>query len=256
SYPAAGNMTSDQMTEAVAEKAITPLTTHGGGKVFVGPRDDPFYVDLGNIFDLLQIRGGAPGGTGKGGGVDYLAGYNVHTIALQIPIESLTADGSKNPAHGKGSVIGAWTNANRPKVVTLAPGKGAFGKGWIQIARLGIPLVNEVLVPIGVKDFFNSTQPKDDAKNAAGFLKDPELAKLLHLLYKLTVPGAGRTDIISLISFNLGLAPLDVAGLQPADILRLDVSVPPSSINPPQRLGLLGGDPAGFPNGRRLGDDV
>jgi hypothetical protein len=242
--------------EAVARQAVTPLTVKGGGKVFLGPRDDPFFVDLGSVFDLLQIRGGAPGGAGKGGGVDFLAGYNVHSIALQIPIAALTADGTAKPAHGKASILGVWTGAWRAKVTTLQPGQRPKVKGYQQVSRLAIPLVNEVLVPVGVKDFFNSTEPPDDAKNAAGFLQDPELARLFKQLYNLKVPGPGRTDIIALISFNLGVAPLDVPGLQPADLMRIDVSVPPSSIKPKSRLGLLAGDAAGFPNGRRLADDV
>jgi hypothetical protein len=256
SYPAVGGFSSEEVYEKAAMKAVTPLKTRGGGKIFIGPRDDPFYVDLGFIFDLLQIRGGAPGGNGKAGGVDYLAGYNVHTIALQIPIDALTADGAKSPKHGKASVIGAWTNANRARVTTLRPGQRPKTEGWVQVSRLGIPLVNEVLVPVGIKDFYGSTQPRDDVKNAAGLLQDPELAKLFKLLYKLPVPGAGRKDIVNLVSFNLGIAPLDVAGLQPADILRLDLSVPASTLNPKSRLGLLAGDPAGFPNGRRLADDI
>lgn len=255
SYPATGGKTSEQVYDEVAAKAVTPLTTKGGGKIFLGPRDDPFFVDLGSVFDLLQIRGGAPGGNGKGGGVDYLAGYNVHTIAIQVPITALTKDGT-NPAHGKGSVIGAWTGGWRRKTTTIGADNQRKGSGYQQVSRLGIPLVNELLVPVGVKDFFNASSPKDDANNAAGFLQDPELAKLFKLLYKLPVPGKGRSDLINLISFNLGVAPLDVAGLQPADILRLDVSVPAGSITPKSRLGLLAGDAAGFPNGRRLADDV
>ena len=256
SYPAAGGKSSDEVYDAVATQAVTPLTVKGGGKIFLGPRDDPFFVDLGFIFDLLQIRGGAPGGAGKGGGVDYVAGYNVHTIAIQVPITALTKDGKAPAAHGKDSVIGAWTGGWRRKTTTIGPDNKRTGSGYQQVSRLGIPLVNEVLVPVGVKDFFNASSPKDDAKNAAGFLQDPELAKLLKLLYKLPTPGKGRTDLINLISFNLGVAPLDVKGLQPADILRLDLTVPASSIAPKSRLGLLAGDAAGFPNGRRLADDV
>ncbi len=255
SYPAAGGKTSEQVYDDVAARAVTPLTTRGGGKIFLGPRDDPFFADLGFVFDLLQIRGGAPGGAGKGGGIDYLAGYNVHTIAIQVPISALTRDGSI-PPHGKASILGAWTGGWRHKTTTIGPDNKRTGTGYQQVSRLGIPLVNEVLLPVGVKDFFNASSPKDDARNAAGFLQDPELARLFKLLYKLPVPGKGRTDIINLISFNLGVAPLDVPGLQPADILRLDVSVPAGSLNPRSRLGLLAGDPDGFPNGRRLADDV
>lgn len=256
SYPAAAGKTSEQVYDEVAAQAVTRLTVKGGGKIFIGPRDDPFFADLGSMFDLVTIRGGAPGGGGKGGGVDYLAGYNVHTIAIQIPISALTADGSTSPAHGKKSVIGAWTGGWRRKVTTIGADGRRTGQGYQQVSRLGIPLVNELFVPVGTKDFFNGSSPRDDVKNVAGLLQDPELARLFKATYKLPVPSKGRTDIMKLIAFNIGVAPLDVAGLQPADILRLDVSVPASPLVPRTRIGLLAGDPGGFPNGRRLADDV
>jgi hypothetical protein len=258
SFPASGALTSAQVYEAVAEQAITNLTVAGGGKVFVGPRDDPFYVDLGNTFDLLGIRPGPPGGTGQGGGVDYLAGYNVHTIALQIPIAALTCDGSANPAHGKSSILGVWTTASRRRVSVLHhDGEDPTEEGrFVQVSRLAIPLVNEVIVPVGSKDFFNRTRPIEDVSTLGPLLENPELARLINAIYGVPVPAAGRTDLIALVSFNLGFAPFNVPGLRPADVLRLDVSTSPSSINPPSRLGALSGDLSGFPNGRRLADDV
>src|SRR6185295_8790239 len=95
-YPAMGGKSSDDVYEEVAQKAVTKLTTRGGGRIFLGPRDDPSFADPGYLFDLLQIRGGAPGGTGAGGGIDYFAGYNVHSIALQIPIAALTTGGKSS----------------------------------------------------------------------------------------------------------------------------------------------------------------
>jgi Domain of unknown function (DUF4331) len=258
SFPPSGGATSAQVYEAVAEQAITNLTVRGGGKVFVGPRDDPFYVDLGATFDLLGIRPGPPGGTGAGGGVDYVAGYNVHSIVLQIPIAALTRDGSANPPHGNRSIIGVWTTASRRHVTVLRPhddepkDEGKF----VQVSRLAIPLVNEVIVPVGRKDAYNRSRPVDDVASLGALLQNPELAQLIHALYGVTVPAAGRTDLIALVSFNLGFAPFNVPGLRPADLIRLDVSTAPGSVNPASRLGALAGDVAGFPNGRRLADDA
>src|SRR5205085_9394066 len=132
SYPPSGDKNTREIYEEVAHQAVSKLATTGGGKIFLGPRDDPFFFDRGAFFDLLQIRGGAPGGTGKGGGIDFHAGYNVHTIALQVPISALTSDGSDAPAHGKISVVGVWTTASR---------------GNTQLSRRGLPLIKELFIP-------------------------------------------------------------------------------------------------------------
>jgi hypothetical protein len=248
SFPASGGKSSDAVYEEAAQKAITPLTVKGGGKLFLGPRDDPFFADLGAIFDLLQVR--------FGGGIDYLAGYNVHAIVLQVPIATVTADAIATPPHGKRSVIGVWVAGTRRKQITIGPDNKRAGVGYQQVSRLGLPLVNALLVPLATKDAYNATSPRDDVKTLGPYLADPELAKLLKATHRIAVPGPKRSDLLAVLGFNLGKAPLDVQGLLAADVLRLDVSVPASSLSPKSRLGWLGGDPAGFPNGRRLGDDV
>src|SRR5262249_19088332 len=149
------------------------------GRVFVGQRDDPFFADLGAIFDLARVRCAAtpndPAGCGGNAnakkGVDYLAGYNVHTIAIQVPFLQLTADGSQSPT-GKNAILGVWTTASRQRVsVRRAPSLASALGGvraqdnagqWVQVSRLGLPLVNEVLVPVGFKDFFNTSPPAGD----------------------------------------------------------------------------------------------
>src|SRR6476619_402974 len=146
---------------SVANQAIRSLP--GGGKVFAGQRDDPFFVDLGQTFDAINFRPNV--GTGnQGGGKDDLAGYNVHSIVLQIPESDVTRDGkSVAAADAKNAVVGVWASTERPALTIEGTGKGR-GK-YVQISRLGNPLVNEVVIPLGKKDQFNRTKPKDDAKN-------------------------------------------------------------------------------------------
>ena len=244
--------------ENIGQKAVTDLA--GGGKVFAGSREDPFFVDLGSIFDLGALRplNGAhlipnPENNGSGNvGIDGLADKNVHTIALQVPITSVTADGgTPTVVDSRDSVIGVYASAERQKRRVLNGDGGAArnsGK-WVQVSRLGLPLVNEVLIPLGDKDRWNSTRPKNDGE--AGFFEnilDPELAKLLPVLYPTVfssknIPegGAGnRPDLIALVTGQLaGLSAANA--LPPADLLRINLASAPG---------------AAFPNGRQLADDV
>ncbi len=241
-----------------AYEALTQSLIHqrNGTRVFVGPRDEGFYVDINAIFDLLNID--RTDGLGDGSAVDGTAGFNVSTLALEIPITELTADGSApvlgENLGGPNAVLGTWTSAHRRKHRVLRSNKNPreFGP-FVQVSRLGLPLVNEVVVPIGFKDQFNRTEPRDDLGNIAGFVVDPELSRLLAAVHGLTVPAAPRLDMVAVISFLPGaLTTRD--DLQPADLLRLNVAIPPAQT--PNRLGVIGGDVAGFPNGRRPGDDV
>jgi Domain of unknown function (DUF4331) len=221
--------------------------------VFAGQRDDPFFVDLGATFDLLTIRPGAPGN--KGGGNDDLAGMAVQTIALQVPIKSVT--------NGKDPVIGAWTSAYRRSTTVLDGKGGKSGSGdWVQVSRLDLPLVNEVVVPLAYKDYWNASQPSGDATFLGGVTK-PEVPKLLTLLYGLTVPAEPRNDLVTI--FLTGIPALNQPmGVKASAQLRLNTSIPPAQYDPEgghphffgNRCGLLAGDNAGFPNGRRLSDDV
>jgi hypothetical protein len=217
-------------------------------KVFAGPRDDPFFVDLGGTFDLLQFRvlqGLKP--------KDDLAGLNVHTLAIQVPIKML-----KGP---NDSVIGVYSAAYRERERVLRhigePGKPfpepADDEGrWVEISRLDLPLINEVVIPLKDKDRWNNSEPEDDAQ----FLKyvlDPELGRLIEAIFGLDVPNPPRRDLVTILLTGIPdlNKPEDV---KPASLLRLNMAIPPS--DNPNRLGVLGGDNAGFPNGRRPADDV
>ena len=239
----------------------------GGGKVFAGQRDDPFFVDLGSAFDLLGLRplnqahviplANEPGRDG-------LAGKNVHTIALQLPIAQLAKSGG-NPStvNDKDSVIGVYASSSRQRVKVLSPAGGVprTAGRWVQVSRLGLPLVNEVLIPLGLKDKWNASDPADDAQ-FFGPILDPEPAKLIPVLYPgVTTPQGGfdengaprRTDIVAILrGAGTGLSGDQL--LPPADLLRLNLAVTPTA--EPNRLGILAGDGGGFPNGRRLGDDT
>lgn len=237
--------------DALADAAIADVGD--GIKVFAGQRDDPFWVDLGGIGDLLTIRQ-IPGNAG--GGVDDLAGLNVQTLAIQVPIDQLTKDGAVPAGQdADDAVIGVWTTALRESTRVLWPGTYEDSGPLVQVSRLGMPLVNEVVAPLGAKDLFNGSHPGDDAQ-FLGAVTDPEIAKILNLLYGsalVPVPESGRDDLVTV--FLTGVPGLNQpANVTPSEMLRLNVAVAPSAEENP--LGVIGGDNAGFPNGRRLGDDV
>ncbi len=240
---------------SLAAQAVQNLSD--GTQAFVGPVDDPFFADLGGIFDLLTIRK-LPGD--MGGGHDYLAGYNVHTLALQVPIEQLTINKNRPTTVADGnSVIGVWTTASRRATRVLSAGSTSHSGDWVQVSRLGAPLVNEAVIPRAGKDVFNGSQPKDDAQ-FANYVTDPELGKLFKALYNINVPPQGafgsstqRDDLIAI--FVTGIKGVtQPANPKPAEELRLNVAVPPTAN--PNIMGVLGGDNQGYPNGRRLADDV
>ena len=228
----------------------------GGGKTFVGPVDDPFFVDLGAVFDGINIdKPGRPNiGLGnQGGGKDDVAGYNTHAFVLQVPESEVTRDGKAVSAADAGNaVVGVWATTERRRI-TVRRHHGAKAK-WVQVSRLGNPLINEVVIPIGQKDRFNRTEPADDAKHFGSYVVEPEVAKLLNALFGLDVKTTGRTDIVQ--ALLTGVPGLTQIGAKPAaaDTLKLNLGVPPAAS--PNRFGVLAGDVAGFPNGRRLADDV
>jgi Domain of unknown function (DUF4331) len=247
---------------AVAAQANRSLP--GGGKVFAGQVDDPFFVDLGTTFDAINIRKGTGA---QGGGRDDLAGYNVHSIVLQVPEAQVTRD-AKPVAGPKAAnaVVGVWASTERPreqvtqaarssKVWSKSKAKRSQSEGDVQVSRLGNPLVNEVVIPLGKKDFFNATQPADDAKNFGKYVVSPELAKVINILFPgLNVPENDRTDIVQALLTGIpGLTQIDPKA-PPTDTLKVNLGVAPNAT--PNRFGVLAGDTAGFPNGRRLGDDV
>ncbi len=234
--------------DAVANQAITDLPS--GGKVFAGQRDDPFFVDLGATFDAINLD--MPGRGGKV--VDDLAGYGVHSIVLQVPEENVTKDGEQvNSDKDKNAVVGVWASTERQRVQVAGSKSDDDNRGddWVQTSRLANPLVNEVVIPLGLKDKFNSTQPADDAQYAK-FVLNPELAKLMNALFNLGVKETDRTDIV--LALLQGVPGLNQQTGKPVDTIKLNLGTNPA--NSPNRLGVLAGDTAGFPNGRRLTDDV
>ena len=251
---------------SLANAAIGTLPN--GGKVFAGPRDDPFFVDLGSVFDLLTLRpiqqlSLIPPMRSSAPGVNTLAGYNVHSIVIQVPISSLTANG-QTPAGATdpNAIIGVWTTASRSRVQIRGTGLANLNQnvaGFTQVSRLGMPLVNEVVMPLAFKDIFNSAEPSGDKPlfdSNADFrnrVLDPEVPKLYKLIYNVDSPPAPRNDLVQV--FLTGLPGVNQpANVVPAEMLRINLAIAPSSS--PNRLGALAADAAGFPNGRRLSDDV
>jgi hypothetical protein len=238
--------------------AITALQ-EGEGWFYAGQRADPFFLDLG-VFDLLALRPfdalhkGVPLPNTEG--VNSFTGFNVHTMAFQIPITALTTDGQAARADGSNSIIGVWATTSRRQTRILSEGGGDSQTGdWIQIERLGNPLVNEVVVPLGAKDHFNATPPAGDAEFLPAVL-NPELPGLINALYGVPVPPAPRNDLVTI--FLTGIPGLtQPANVQASEMLRLNMGITPTAgVGKGNRMGVLAGDNAGFPNGRRPEDDV
>jgi Domain of unknown function (DUF4331) len=240
-------------------KAATK-TLAGGWSTFAGQADDPFFLDL-RAFDVLY------GGDLTEVGQDTLAGYNVNTIALQVPFKdvALKGDAKRNP------VIGIWSTTERNRV-RISGASAQLGRDRVQVSRLGNPLVNELVIPAGLKDAFNSLSPDKDATIPAVVKRvtDPELPKLIQGIYGLPAPPTPRNDLVEIyltgvttkangpikadLNSQLNNADVNPRRFQPAEELRLNLGVPVTA--QPNRLGVLGGDLQGFPNGRRLTDDV
>jgi hypothetical protein len=239
-----------------------------GARVFCGQRADAFHVDLGSIFDLGALRPlneahliSMP----NMNGVNSVQSYNVHTIAIEIPIKQLTRDGSQpKSALSQKAVIGVWATASRRKSRMWDKDKGKYvGHGpWEQVSRLANPLFNEVIVPMAEKDEWNARPPWDD-KRYTKYVNKPELAGLLPVLYPGAFPNLAKYDkpradlnAVLLTGIPKGVVPgfQNFTGATQADMLRLNVAIPPTA--QPNDLGLVAGDAAGWPNGRRPNDDV
>lgn len=298
---------------ALLDQAITPISTaEGPGKVYAGQTDDAFWVDL-QVFDLLTLRGqAAPVGYTAGTNipVDSVSGYNVHSLVVEVPITHVT-DGDP--------VVGMWAGTRRPTTRVLLGAGGLGGQTtsvtYTQVSRLGMPLVNEVVIPLALKDAFNSISPDFDVQIYTGLLgstvaevlqrsvEDPEIGRLLCSLYSVPLPGdsddncstevtagmprSGRGDIFDIFLTGMKLAapftintasgPFElpagfvvnrpqnpaiaitgvVTGVVPAEMIRINTNIKGDLCSPtPSRLGVLGGDACGFPNGRRLTDDI
>jgi Domain of unknown function (DUF4331) len=244
---------------ALANAAVYNLK--GGSKVFAGQRDDPFFVDLGSVFDLLGLRPLNPAhliALPKARGVDGLGGFNVHTVALQVPIAQLTHDHKPlSGANDPNAVIGVYSTSLRRQVRVLSASGGTPRQSgpWVQVSRLGNPLVNEVVIPIGKKDRFNASEPVNDAQFLP-FVQNPEPARLIPVLYPgVKVPAPPRKDLVA--TFLTGIPGLNQPPhVHPAELIRLNMAIPPTPFAKQDPLGLLAGQLDGFPNGRRLADDA
>src|SRR3984893_10379264 len=252
---------------SLAAAAVHNLS--GGISVVGGQRAEAFYVDLGSIFDLGDLRPfenlhaqyGLNVFSGPAAGVNATNHLNVHSITIQVPISSLTRSGHPT--------IGVWTTASRQRVRVWDAdnGENVDSGPFRQVSRLGNPLVNEVLIPLGRKDQWNSLPPSDD-KLFAGYVTQPGLAALLPDLYPgvfpplaaLVAAAKPRADLEAILLTGIPSGIItgftNFTGPVLADMLRLNTSIPPTSPSKASIYGLLGGDAAGFPNGRRVFDDV
>jgi hypothetical protein len=252
--PAAPSFTGKASMPNYGVLARSAIMSFAGGKAktFAGQADDPFFADL-RVFDLLY------GGDLSEVGQDTLKGYNVNTIALQVPRKDLALHSN----YAANPVIGIWTTTSRPGA-SMSGGAAPMQ----QVSRLGMPLVNEAVIPLGAKNEFNATKPQDDAKFLP-YVTTPELPKLMSAIYHIPAPATPRTDLVEVfltgvckacgpVQADLNSQKLNrdvkAAAFKPSEQLRLNLKVPPTSS--PNRLGVVGGDLAGFPNGRRLADDV
>lgn len=292
-------------------QAIQTITTpQGPGKIYAGQTDDAFWVDL-QVFDLLTLRGQNPPigySSGTNIPVDSVSGYNVHSMVIEVPIAHVTA--------GSDPVIGMWAGTRRPTTTVIQALNTISQTGpYVQVSRLGMPLVNEVVIPLALKDAFNSIPPSTDAVLYTGgagnpirdilqkSVEDPEIGNLLCGLYNVPLPGdanddckteftpgtprSGRGDIFDIFLTGMKLAapftiktktgdvtlpagavvnrpqnpaiviPGVITGVVPAEMIRINTTIKGDLCSPtPSRLGVLGGDACGFPNGRRLFDDI
>jgi hypothetical protein len=251
---------------ALAAQAVHRIA--GGRTVFAGQRAEGFHVDLGSIFDLGTLRPFEmahliPSATAVG--VNGTQGLNVHSIAVQVPKTDVTVQSHRPTDVGAAaSVIGVWASASRQKTrVIRRGGKGSVNSGpFQQVSRLGNPLFNEVITPMAEKDEWNATAPSDDSQYAQ-YVARPELARLLPVLYPGVFPNLAaytrdRADLLAILLTGIptGVVPgfQNFTGSNQADMLRLNLAVPPAAS--PNPIGLIAGDAAGFPNGRRPVDDV
>ncbi len=251
--------------ENLADMAVHTLSS--GEVVFAGQRAEGFYVDLGAVFDLLALRPFQnlhliP--TPATPGVNNTQGLNINTIAIKVPKKFLTKDGS-NPTDpmSRNSVIGVWASAYRQKaVIRDYNGTVDVSGPWVQVSRLAEPLINEVIIPLGKKDYWNSQSPYND-EQFVQYYAHPEVSALLPILYPHVFPNLAaytkpRVDLEAILLTGIPSGIIkgfqNYTGATPADFLRLNMAIPPASN--PNILGIIGGDLAGFPNGRRVFDDT
>ena len=248
--------------DAYAGGFVHDLTIPGcdaGGKVFVGQRKDPFVVNLGKTFDLVNYVPLDGDGSAQDDANDDLADKNVTSIALEVPISCVTGSGN--------GVIGAWTSASQQQARILNP-EASFAKpevnggAWTQVSRLGMPLVNEVVIGLSDKDTFNASEPKDDGQ-FADYVTHPTLPALLDILFRdalgasdnIAPSNIPRTDLVT--AFLTGFPGVNqMSTVTASEMVRLNTAIAATASADQSAFGVVAGDLAGFPNGRRPGDDV
>lgn len=257
--------------DALFDAATYTNLSKKGVSVFAGTVDDPFFIDLGAAFDTANFRTlstGVPAvlsdeedGAARNFASDTVSGYGVNVIAIEVPIEMLTSDGKVHPAEDPEATLGIWGTTSRQRLrLRRFPRADKQGGGWVQIQRFGNPLINELVIGIGSKEKFSMDQPKNDAQFADFFL-DPPIVQIVEALYNELLPGAldapeaQRSDLLPLVQYVAPIAGPDTPSGPIADLMRLNTGVPATPLAQASRLGLIGGDAAGMPNGRRLFDD-
>ena len=266
---AGGSATFDKPVDNIGNKSISNYPAYAAkhvydinipgcnipGRMFVGQRKDPFVVNLGETFDLINIKAPATAfdPNAEKAARDDLADKNVTSLALELPIGCVIS--------GTETVIGAWTTASlrQGRLINPSPKGGAASKeggAWTQVSRLGMPLVNEVVIGLKDKDQFNSSKPQDDGQ-FIDYVTNPTLPALIEVLYGNVGAKAPtnfpRNDLVA--TFLTGIPGINQpANVKGSEMLRLNTTTPVTPVQ--NRLGVIGGDNAGFPNGRRPGDDV
>ena len=259
---------------ALAQQGIFSLGN--GIRVFAGTVDDPFYIDLGAAFDTFNLRAGSfPSGVpgvltpaqDANDNVNYAAdnvsGYNVNTIAIEVPIAMLTRTGTKVAASDPAATIGAWATTSRPRITVRNSPDPSTGAGeFRQVQRMGNPLINELIIGTGFKDRWSMDRPVNDSQFASLDL-DPLLPRILNAAYEalfgagaLPIPAPPRTDLLPLVTYAPPIAAPGTPAGPVADLLRLNTGVPATPQPSRKRMAVLAGDLGGFPNGRRVSDDV
>lgn len=248
---------------ALAEQGIYTLAN--GIRVFAGTVDEPQYGDMGAFYDSMNFR------TAAGGGVlsaaadandftntasDFMSGYNVNSIAIEVPIAMLTRTGGIELSTSTAATIGVWGSTARPRTLVLrAPLPPVYSGSFSQVQRMGNPLISDLLIGQGSKAQWAMSLPVNDSQFASSYL-DPTLARQMNAIYGIAIPKPPRTDLLPLITYAPPIAAPGTPAGPIADMLRLNTGVPPTPMPSRKRLGLLAGDAAGFPNGRRVSDDV
>lgn len=239
-------------------------SSQSGIKLFAGTTDDAFWIDLGGAFDTLNtskappVLSAAEDAANVNLASDTVSGFAVNSIAIEVPIFSLTRTGAIEPPNSTAATIGVWGTTSRPRTTVRRPPLPATNSGsFAQVQRMGNPLINELLVGTGFKDTFSMEQPRNDSQFASFFL-DPALARVVNALTNgvVAIPTPPRVDLLPVVTYAPPIAAAGTPAGPVADLLRLNTGVNPTPPGSASRLGLLGGDPAGFPNGRRVFDDV